>query len=86
MKFGQLIEYKCGGDTIPSLFSRKSKLRISLYQMPKVLSNLFLLYTKLRTIEIHSNLAVNHSLPPYIKLFEKTKRDLELVPHASISA
>ena len=44
MKFGQLIEYKmrniffekshtkCGGETIPGLFSKKSKLRISLDQ------------------------------------------------------
>ena len=42
MKFGQLTEYnisniffeksytKCGGETIPRLFSKKSKLRISL--------------------------------------------------------
>ena len=42
MKFGQLIEYdmrnifveksyaKCGGETIPRLFSKKSKLSISL--------------------------------------------------------
>ena len=44
MKFGQLIEYnmgkillenlytKCGGDTIPRSFSKKSKLSISLGQ------------------------------------------------------
>ena len=44
MKFGQLIEYnmrnifletlytKCGGDTIPRAFSKKSKLSISLDQ------------------------------------------------------
>ena len=42
MKFGQLIEYnisdifqnhtKCGGQTIPELFSKKSKLSISLGQ------------------------------------------------------
>ena len=41
MKFGQLIEYnifiekayaKCGGETTPRPFSKKSKLSISLYQ------------------------------------------------------
>ena len=44
MKFGQLIEYnmrtifleksfsKCGGETIPRLFPKKSKLNISLDQ------------------------------------------------------
>ena len=44
MTFGQLIEYnmrniflkksytKCGGDTIPKPFSKKSKLSIPLYQ------------------------------------------------------
>ena len=44
MKFGQLIEHnmrntfleksytKCGGDTIPRIFSKKSKLSISLDQ------------------------------------------------------
>ena len=49
MKFGQLIEYnmrnisfeelyrKCGVETIPSPFSGKPKLRISLYQYSKVL-------------------------------------------------
>ena len=40
VKFGQLIEYKifvkksytkCGGKTIPRLFSKKSKLSLSLY-------------------------------------------------------
>ena len=65
MKFGQLIEYnkkniflvkpftKCGGETTPRLFSKKSKLNLSLNQLPKVLYSLFLLYAKLRTIEIY---------------------------------
>ena len=64
MKFGQLIEYnlrnifleksytKCGGETIPRPFSKKSKLSISLDQYSKVLYILFLLFVKLRTIEI----------------------------------
>ena len=65
MKFGQLIEYnkkniflvkpftKCGGETTPRLFSKKSKLNLSLNQLPKVLYRLFLLYAKLRTIEVY---------------------------------
>ena len=48
MKFGQLIEYnmiaicveksfsKCGGETIPRPFYKRSKLSISLDQYPKV--------------------------------------------------
>ena len=62
MKLGQLIEYnirnifleksytKCGGETSPRPFSRKSKLSISLDQYSKVLLN-----AKLRTIEIYRN-------------------------------
>ena len=61
MKFGQLIEYnmrnifveksytKCGGQTIPRTFSKKSKLNISLDQESY---SLFLLYGNLRAIEI----------------------------------
>ena len=64
MKFGQLTEYnmrnifleksytKCGRKTISGLFSKKSKLSISLDQYSKVLYILFLLFGKLRTIEI----------------------------------
>ena len=67
MKFGQLIEYntrnvfleksytKCGGETSLSPFSEKSKLSISLDQSPKALYSLFLLYDKLKTIEIYLN-------------------------------
>ena len=63
MKFGQLIEYnmrnifleksytKSGRETIPRLFSRKSKLTKSLDQYSKVLYILFLLFAKLSTIE-----------------------------------
>ena len=65
MKFGQLIEcnmrniffqksyIKCAGDTSPRPFSKKSKLSISLDQQPKVLQSLFLLYAKLRAIEVY---------------------------------
>ena len=65
MKFGKLIEYnmknivlekpyiKCGRETIPRPFSQKSKLSISLDLKSKVLYSLFLLYDKLRTIEIY---------------------------------
>ena len=64
MKFGELIEYnmrnifleklytKCGRETIPRPFSKKSKLSISLDQYSKILYILFLLFAKLRTIEI----------------------------------
>ena len=63
MKYVQLIEYnlrnyfleksykKCGGETIPRPFFKKSKLSISLDQYSKVLYILFLLFAKLRTIE-----------------------------------
>ena len=64
MKFGQLIEYnlinifpeesytKCGGETIPRSFFKKSKLSISLDQYYKTLYILFSLFDKLRAIEI----------------------------------
>ena len=67
MKFGQLTNYdmrnifleksetKCGGETSPRPFSEKLKLSISLDQKSKVLYNLFLLYAKLRAIEINWN-------------------------------
>ena len=65
MKFGQLIEYntkkifleksftKCGAKPCPRPFSGKLKLSISLDQWFKVLCSLFLLYPKLRAIEIY---------------------------------
>ena len=67
MKFGQLTEdnmrnifleksyTKYGGETIPRPFSKKSRLSISLDQQFKVLHSLFLLYAKLRAIEICLN-------------------------------
>ena len=60
MKFGQLIEYnmrnifleksytKCGGETITRLFSKKSKLRISLDQQYKFLYSLFSTYVQVK--------------------------------------
>ena len=63
MKFGRLKAYsmrniffekpypKCGGETIPRPFSKKSKLCISLDQLSKVLYHLFSLQSKLRAIE-----------------------------------
>ena len=66
-KIGQLIECnmrnifveksytKCGGETSPTPFSEKLKFSISLDQYSKVLYNFFLLYDKLRTIEIYWN-------------------------------
>ena len=64
MKTGQPLEYnltnvfleksctKCGGETIPRLFPKKSKLRIFLGQWSKVLYRLFLSNTKLSAIKI----------------------------------
>ena len=46
---------KCGGETIPRSFSKKSKFSISLDQYSKVLHVLFLLFAKLRTIKSDSN-------------------------------
>ena len=43
---------KSGGETISRPFSKKSKLGVSLDQYPKIVCNLFLLYAKLRAIEI----------------------------------
>ena len=65
MKFGQVRKYymrnifikksytKCAGETIAIPFSKKLKLRISLYQCTKVLDNLFLLNANLRDIKIY---------------------------------
>ena len=65
MKFGQLIEHnmrniilvksytKCGGKTTSRLVSGKLKLSLSLDQKPKVLYSFFLVYPKLRVIEIY---------------------------------
>ena len=65
MKFVQLIEHnirnifreksttKCDGKINPRPFSGKLELSISLDQPSKVLCCLFLLYPKLRSIEIH---------------------------------
>ena len=44
---------KCDGETIHKPFSTKSKLSMFLYKLSKVLCNLFLLYAKLRTMEIY---------------------------------
>ena len=65
MKFDQLIDYnvrnifleksytKCDGETSPRHFSEKLKLGISLDQESKVSYSLFLLYAKLKAIEIY---------------------------------
>ena len=65
VKLGQLIGYsirdmflekshlKCSGETISRPFSRKSKLSIFLDQYSEVLYSLFLLFPKLKTIEIY---------------------------------
>ena len=65
MKLDQLLEFnmrnnfqkksftKCGGETIPRPFSKKSKLSISLNQYPKVFYSLFLFNAKLKAIKIY---------------------------------
>ena len=67
LKFGQLIEYnmrnifletlyrKSGEETIPRPFSKKTKVNISLDQSFKVLYILFLLYAKLRAVNLYWN-------------------------------
>ena len=73
---------KCGGETIPRLLSKKSKLSISLAQQCKVLNSLFLLYVNLRVIEISEIKLQTTCLAAYfsyLKLFKKTKSGLELV-------
>ena len=65
VKLGQLIEYnmrkiflekshpKCGEETSPKPFSKKSKLSISLDQYSKFLHSSSALYANLRAIEIY---------------------------------
>ena len=67
IKFGQLIEYnmrnyfieksyrKVGGETIPTTFSKKSKLSMSLWinSLNKVFYSLFVLCTKFRATRIY---------------------------------
>ena len=64
MKFGQLIEYnmrnifvensfsKCGGETISRLFSKKSKLNVSVDQQSIVSYSFFLLDAKWRATKL----------------------------------
>ena len=70
---------KYGEETSPRPFSGKLKLSISLDHYCKVLSSLFLLYIKLRAIEIYWNQAADDLLLAHIKHFQKIKRGLELV-------
>ena len=81
MQFGQLIEYsmrnilleksytKCGRETIPRHFSKKSKLSISLDQYSKVYTFYFNCSPGLRTIESDWNWGTDHLLLSHIKLF-----------------
>ena len=93
MKSGQLLEYnmknifscrKYGGETIPRPFSQTSKLSASLNQYYEVLSNLFLLYDKLRAKEIYPlKLSCRPLAFTSFKAFLKKKKGLKLVflPH-----
>ena len=70
---------KCRRETSARRFSGKLKLSISLDQYSKVLYSLFLLYPKLKAIEIYWNSAADHLILLHIKHFLKIKRGLELV-------
>ena len=95
MKFCQFVEYKmrnifleksyrkCGAETIPRPFSKKSKLSISLDQQSQMLYSFFLLYVQGELYQNISKLRCwPHALPLY-KAFLKTNGGLELVslPH-----
>ena len=92
MKFGQLIKCnmrkiffeksyrKCCGETIPRHFYKKPKLSISLNKSSKILHSLFLLYGKLTAIKIYWKYVADHLVLNHIKLFQKTKRTVKLVP------
>ena len=81
MKLGRLLEFsmqnifleksytKCGGETSPKPFSKKSKLSLSRNQQSKALHSLFLFYVQVRAIEIYLNQGADHLLLPHIKLF-----------------
>ena len=64
-------------------FLKNSKVSISLNILLKFLYSLFLFYAKLRIIRIYWNWNGNYLLLGQIKLFKKTKWDLELasLPH-----
>ena len=81
MKFSQLLEYNLRNiflenhtknvveKLFPDPFLKKSKLSISLDLCSNILYILFLLFVKLRAIEIDWNQAVDHLHLPHIKLF-----------------
>ena len=50
--FLEKLYTKCDREPIPKPFSKKSKLSLSLHQYSKVLYIFFLLFAKLRTVEI----------------------------------
>ena len=64
MKFHQLTEYNMRKNFLES-------------HTENVVEKLFLLYAKLRAVEIYQNVAASHFLVPLIKLFPKTERGLE---------
>ena len=66
---------KCGAETIPRPFSKKSKLNISLDQQSEMLYSLFLLYVQGELYQNISKLKADHMLYAYIKLFGKQTED-----------
>ena len=79
--FSWKIICKCGGNTSPRPFSKKSKLSIALDQQSKVLYSLFLLYVQVQGYRSLLK-GAEHLLLPHIKLFfffKKKKKGMELV-------
>ena len=66
--FSWKIICKCGGNTSPRPFSKKSKLSIALDQQSKVLYSLFLLYVQVQGYRSLLK-GAEHLLLPHIKLF-----------------
>ena len=96
MKFRKLIEYnmriyhffeksytKCDGETIPRHFSKKSKLNY-LWINSQFYTVCFLLYAKLRAIEILKESSRPLPLTSY-KAFLKLKRIRELICNCSLT-
>ena len=70
---------KCGAETSPRPFSRKSRLSISLNQQSRHLYNLYVQVDDYQTILIPRCWPFTFTSYIYIKFFQKTKSGLELV-------
>ena len=91
MKFDQLIDYnmrnisleksytKCDVESIPRPFSKKSKLSISLDQLPKVLYSLFYCMPSLELSKYIETKLQTTCFYLIQRFFQKTERGLDLV-------